>query len=298
MKKIMLGDYCASQIALGCMRIGNLSEKAAHKHIKAAYDAGINFFDNADIYCNGVSEEYFGGAIKGIDRESIIIQTKCGIRQGFYDFSKEHIISSVEGSLKRMGIDYIDILCLHRPDILMNPEEVAQAFCELKERGLVKGFGVSNFNSMQIELLKKYIDVPIVANQLQLGLFHTGMIDSGMCVNMENSLSIDRDGSVLPYCRVNGIVVQAWGPMRSKNGFFTDDEELKAENAILEEYAGQLGVTKEALAIAWLMRMNFVQPIIGTTSSERLLQMIKADGIELTRRQWYSIYKDMGNVIP
>ena len=197
-----------------------------------------------------------------------------------------------------MGIDYIDILCLHRPDILMNPQEVAEAFCELKERGLVKSFGVSNFNSMQIELLKKYIDVPIIANQLQLGLFHTGMIDSGMCVNMENSLSIDRDGSVLPYCRVNGIVVQAWGPMRSKNGFFTEDEELKAENAILEEYAGQLGVTKEALAIAWLMRMNFVQPIIGTTSSERLLQMIKADGIELTRRQWYSIYKDMGNVIP
>ena len=298
MKKIMLGDYCASQIALGCMRIGNLSEKDAHKHIKAAYDAGINFFDNADIYCNGVSEEYFGGAIKGIDRESIIIQTKCGIRQGFYDFSKEHIISSVEGSLKRMGIDYIDILCLHRPDILMNPEEVAQAFCELKERGLVKGFGVSNFNSMQIELLKKYIDEPIMANQLQLGLFHTGMIDSWMCANMDNSFAVDKDGSVLAYSMLSDMKIQAWGPMRSKNGFFPDDKAVADKMPALEEFGEKYSLSKESAAIAFINELPVVQPIIGTTNPERIRDLLACRDTKIEKPDWYKLYKEMGNLVP
>lgn len=298
MKKIKFADYEVSQIILGCMRIGNKSEKEAVNHIKSAYDMGVNFFDNADIYCKGVSEEYFGKGIKGIDRDSIVVQTKCGIRKGYYDFSKEHIVSSVENSLKRMELDYLDVLCLHRPDILMNGYEVAEAFDELKARGLVKHFGVSNFNSMQIELLKKYVDEPLLANQLQLGVFHTGMIDSGMCANMNNDFSVDHDGSILPYCRLHDMTIQAWGPMRSKYGFFPNNPELEKENALLENWGREFGVTKEAVAIAWLMKMDFVAPIIGTTNTERLREMVKADGVDMTRQQWYNIYSDMGNLIP
>lgn len=298
MKRIDFAGSSVSQIILGCMRIGNKAENEAVSHVRAAIDMGINFFDNADIYCQGVSEEYFGKAIKGIERDSIFVQTKCGIRKGFYDFSKEHIITSVENSLRRMGIDYVDCLCLHRPDVLMNGYEVAQAFDELKGRGLVRNFGVSNFNSMQLELLKKYVDEPILTNQLQLGLFHTGMIDSGMCANMKNDFATERDGSILPYCRLNDMTIQAWGPMRSANGFFPNDESLEKENARLEVWAKELGISKEALAIAWLMRLDIVQPIIGTTNTRRLEEMVKADEVSLTRQQWYNIYSDIGNLIP
>ena len=298
MKRIKFAGYDVSQIILGCMRIGGKDEKDAIKHVQSAYDMGINFFDNADIYHAGVSEEYFGKAVKGIDRDSIVVQTKCGIRKGFYDFSREHIITSVEGSLKRMGLDYVDVLCLHRPDVLMNGYEVAEAFDELKQRGLVRHFGVSNFNSMQLELLKKYVDEPILTNQLQLGLFHTGMIDSGMCANMKNDFSLERDGSILPYCRLHDMTIQAWGPMRSTFGFFPDNDELKEENKKLDEWAEKFSITKEALAIAWLERLDFVQPIIGTTNTDRLTQMVKADNISLTRQEWYNIYSDMGNLIP
>lgn len=298
MKKIKFANYEVSQIILGCMRIGGKEEKDAVNHVKAAVDMGINFFDNADIYCQGVSEEYFGKAVAGIDRDSIVVQTKCGIRKGYYDFSKEHIIASVEGSLSRMNLDYVDILCLHRPDILMNGYEVAQAFDNLESRGLVKHFGVSNFNPMQIELLKKYVSQPILTNQLQLGLFHTGMIDSGMCANMNNAFSLDRDGSVLPYCRLNDMTIQAWGPLRSKNGFFPENEELAEENRRLDEWGRSFGVTKEAAAVAWLMKLDFVQPIVGTTNTQRLKEIVKADGVEMTREQWYNIYSDMGNLIP
>lgn len=298
MKRIKFAGYDVSQIILGCMRLGGKDERDAIKHVQSAYDMGINFFDNADIYHAGVSEEYFGKAVKGIDRDSIVVQTKCGIRKGFYDFSKEHIITSVEGSLKRMGLDYVDVLCLHRPDVLMNGYEVAEAFDELKQRGLVRHFGVSNFNSMQLELLKKYVDEPILTNQLQLGLFHTGMIDSGMCANMKNDFSLERDGSILPYCRLHDMTIQAWGPMRSAFGFFPDNDELKEENKKLDEWAEKFSITKEALAIAWLERLDFVQPIIGTTNTDRLTQMVKADNISLTRQEWYNIYSDMGNLIP
>ncbi len=298
MKKIKFADYEVTQIMLGCMRIGGLSENDAVKHVQSALAMGINFFDNADIYCQGKSEEYFGKAIEGMDRSSIVVQTKCAIRKGFYDFSKEHIVCSVENSLKRMKLDYIDVLCLHRPDVLMNGYEVAQAFDELKGRGLVRHFGVSNFTPMQTELLKKYVDEPILTNQLQLGLFHTGMIDSGMCANMNNAFALDYDGGVLPYCRLNDMTIQAWGPMRSDNGFFPEDESLALQNKKLSAWAEKFGVSKEALSIAWLERMDFVQPIIGTTNTARLADMLKADNVELSRQEWYKIYSDMGNMIP
>ena len=298
MKKIKFADYEVSQIMLGCMRLGGKSEAEVNTHIKTALEQGINFFDNADIYYGGVSEEYFGRAIKGVDRDSIVVQTKCGIRKGFYDFSKEHIISGVEGSLRRMGLDYVDVLCLHRPDVLMNGYEVAEAFDELESRGLVRNFGVSNFSPAQTELLKKYVSQPILTNQLQLGLFHSAMIDEWMCVNMNNDFALDRDGGILPYCRLHDMTIQAWGPLRSDNGFFPVDSSLEEENTRLKDWADSFGVTPEALSIAWLMKLDFVQPIIGTTNTDRLVSMLKADGVSLSREQWYNIYSDAGKLIP
>ena len=298
MKKIKFADYEVSQIMLGCMRLGGKSEAEVNTHIKTALEQGINFFDNADIYYGGVSEEYFGRAVKGVDRDSIVVQTKCGIRKGFYDFSKEHIISGVEGSLRRMGLDYVDVLCLHRPDVLMNGYEVAEAFDELESRGLVRNFGVSNFSPAQTELLKKYVSQPILTNQLQLGLFHSAMIDEWMCVNMNNGFALDRDGGILPYCRLHDMTIQAWGPLRSDNGFFPGDSSLEKENTRLKEWSDSFGVTPEALSIAWLMKLDFVQPIIGTTNTDRLVSMLKADSVSLSCEQWYNIYSDAGKLIP
>ena len=299
MKTIKIGDsIIASRLSYGCMRIGGKTEKQAEAVVKTALESGINFFDNADIYCGGKSEELFGKAIKDVDRDTIFVQSKCGIRKGFYDFSKEHIISSVEGSLKRIGCGYLDVLCLHRPDVLFEGEEVAEAFDELQSRGLVKNFGVSNFNPMQIELLKKYIDQPLVVNQLQLGIFHTGMIDSGMCANMKNDFATDKDGSVLPYSQLNDMVIQAWGPMRSANGFFPQDESVADKAAILAREAEALGIAKESLAIAFISRIRGVQPILGTTDPQRLKALTESEKVELTIQKWYELYSEMGNMIP
>lgn len=299
MKTIKIGkDINASRLSYGCMRIGNKTPQQAEAVVKTALELGINFFDNADIYCDGRSEELFGKAIKGIDRESIYVQSKCGIRKGFYDFSKAHIISSVENSLKRIDCGYLDVLCLHRPDVLFEGEEVAEAFDELYSRGLVKNFGVSNFNPMQVELLKKYIDHPLVVNQLQLGIFHTGMIDSGMCANMKNGFAADKDGSVLPYSQLNDMVIQAWGPMRSNNGFFPSDESVADKAEILRNEAKEFGISMEALAIAFIARIRGIQPIIGTTDPERLRSMAESERIELPKQKWYALYKEMGNMIP
>lgn len=299
MKAVKIGtEISASKISYGCMRLGNKTESEAAEAVKTALYCGIDFFDNADIYCGGKSEEFFGKAIAGMDRSKLYIQSKCGIRKGFYDFSKEHIVSSAEESIKRIGCEYLDVLCLHRPDVLMEGEEVAGAFDNLYTRGLVRNFGVSNFNPMQTELLKKYIRFPLVVNQLQLGIFHTGMIDSGMCVNMKNDYALDKDGSVLPYCELNDMVIQAWGPMRSRNGFFPEDESVSDKVKRLEEYAAGFGISKEALAIAFLSRLRNVQPVIGTTDCKRIKTLCESENIELSRQQWYLLYKEMGNIIP
>ena len=299
MKKIQFGkNITASKIAYGCMRLGGKSKEDAKSAVLTALDFGVNFFDNADIYHDGVSEEYFGEAIKGIDRESIFIQSKCGIRKGFYDFSKKHIVSSVEGSLKRIGIDYLDVLCLHRPDVLMKGEEVAEAFENLCSRGLVKNFGVSNFNPMQVEYLKKYTEFPLVANQLQLGLFHTGMIDSWMCANMNNSFATDKDGSVLPYSMLNDMVIQAWGPMRSDNGIFTEDNAVADKMPALQKWADKYNLSKDALAIAFINQLDIVQPIIGTTNVDRIKDQLSSADAEIEKSDWYHIYTEMGNLVP
>ena len=299
MKKITIGkNITASKIAYGCMRIGRKTEKEAQMAVLTAIDCGVDFFDNADIYCDGVSEEYFGKALKGIDRDSIVIQSKCSIRKGYYDFSREHIIKSAENSIKRIGTEYLDVLCLHRPDVLMQGEEVAEAFENLYSRGLVKNFGVSNFTPMQVELLKKYIDYPLVVNQLQLGFFHTGMIDSWMCANMDNSFAVDKDGSVLAYSMLSDMKIQAWGPMRSKNGFFPDDKAVADKMPALEEFGEKYSLSKESAAIAFINELPVVQPIIGTTNPERIKDLLACRDTKIEKPDWYKLYKEMGNLVP
>ncbi len=288
-------------VAVGCMRIKNMSEAEVSAFVDAALEKGANFFDHADIYGGGKSESVFGKAVASIPRESIIIQTKCGIRQGQFDFSYEHIVKSVEGSLSRLGVDYIDVLLLHRPDALMEPEEVAKAFDELKSTGKVRHFGVSNQNPYQMQLLQSCLDMPLCANQLQFGIMHAPMIQSGINVNMYNDSAVNRDGGVLDYCRLNKITIQPWSPMQYGffEGCFIDNEKFPELNEVLGKIAKDYGVTKTTIAFAWILRHPAkMQPVTGTTKPERLADCIKATEIKLTREQWYEIYRAAGNILP
>jgi predicted oxidoreductase len=305
MKKINIGKGVieASEISLGCMRIAQLSSNDAERLIKTALDRGIDFFEHADIYGDGKAEEVFANAIRMNSniREKIFIQTKCGIRNGYYDFSKEHILSSVNGSLKRLKTDYVDVLLLHRPDTLMEQEEVADAFDSLETGGKVKHFGVSNFNPMQFELLSKYVNQRLIINQLQLSITNTGMIDSGINVNTKFDGAIDRDGSVLEYCRLKDITIQAWSPFLFGffEGVFLDNEKFPELNKKINDLAEIKGVPNTSIVIAWILRHPAkIQPIVGTTNFERLKDICKASHITLTRQEWYDIYKAAGNKLP
>ena len=307
MKNINIGNgkVQGSEIALGCMRMGALNKDEAEKVIKTSLEEGINFFDHADIYAGGKSEEIFSEAINLTSdlREKIILQTKCGIVPGkMFDFSKEHILNSVDGSLKRLKTDYVDTLLLHRPDTLMEPEEVAEAFSKLKESGKVKHFGVSNQNPMQIELLNKYLgDNSIIINQLQFSIMHTGMIDSGINVNMKVNNSIDRDGSILEYCRLKDITIQAWSPYQYGffEGVFLGNEKFPELNDAIDELAEKKGVTNTAIATAWILRHPAkIQTVVGSMNSSRIKDICKASRIELTREEWYKIYLAAGNKLP
>jgi len=305
MKRIRIanGDISASEISLGCMRIANLTQNEASILINTALDEGINFFDHADVYGGGKSEEVFAHAVDmnpGI-RGKFIIQTKCGIRQGYYDFSKSHIVTSVDGSLKRLKTDYIDVLLLHRPDTLMEPEEVAEAFTILHNSGKVRYFGVSNHNPTQIELLNKYLHHRLIIDQLQLSIMNTGMIDSGLHVNMNADSSVDRDGGIFEYCRLKDITIQAWSPLLFGlfEGVFLDNDKFPNLNRTINEMSAVKGIPNTAIAIAWILRHPAkIQPIVGTTNPKRLKDICKASGIELSRQEWYEIYKSAGNTLP
>lgn len=293
----------ASEISLGCMRITELSNKDASTLIKTALEEGINFFDHADIYSAGKSEEVFAQAIDRSPniREKIILQTKCGIRKGYFDFSKDHILEAVDGSLKRLQTDYIDVLLLHRPDALVEPEEVAEAFTKLHSSGKVRYFGVSNQNPMQIELLSKYVEQKLIINQLQFSITNTGILDAGINVNMKIDRSLDRDGSILDYCRLKDITIQAWSPFQFGffEGVFLNNEKFPELNQKIGEIAEARGVSNTAIAIAWILRHPAkIQPIVGTTNAGRLKEICKASQINLTRPEWYDIYKAAGNTLP
>ena len=289
-------------IALGCMRLTALDEQGAQRYVRTALDLGANFFDHADIYGGGACEELFGKAIAGIPREQLIIQSKCGIVPGKrYDFSKEYILNAVDGILKRLQIDYLDALLLHRPDALMDPVEVAEAFATLKAAGKVNHFGVSNQNPYQMALLQKYLPMPIVANQLQLSVTNCTMITQGMEVNMATPGAVGRDGGVLDYCRLHDITIQPWSPFQYGffEGVFIGSDKYPELNKKLDEIAEKYGVTATTIAVAWLLRHPAqFQPIIGTMNLTRLAECVRACDIRLTRQEWYDIYLSAGNMLP
>jgi predicted oxidoreductase len=292
-----------SKIILGCMRISGLNNGDIQILIETAMAGGINFFDHADIYGGGKSEEVFAKALKGMSlkREDMIIQSKCGIRKGYFDFSQKHILESVDGILKRLNTDYLDVLLLHRPDALMEPEEVATAFDKLENSGKVRHFGVSNQNPMQMELMKKSVKQPLLFNQLQLSIMRTGMIDAGLNVNMKVDNGINRDGGILNYCRLNDITVQAWSPFQYGffEGVFLNNKKFPEVNKVLDLLAEKYGVTDSAVAVAWILRHPAgIQTIIGTTNAKRVAQMTKATDFTLTREEWYEIYRAAGNTLP
>lgn len=288
-------------VAVGCMRISKMNEKEVSAFVDTCLENGANYFDHADIYGGGESEVVFGKAISNI-RDKVMIQTKCGIVSGkMFDFSYEHIINSVNGSLKRLGTEYIDVLLLHRPDTLMEPEEVAKAFSELKTAGKVRHFGVSNQNPYQMQLLQNYLDMPLCANQLQFSVMHTPIIQSGINVNMYNDSAINRDGGVLDYCRLNHITIQPWSPMQYGffEGCFVDNDKFKELNSVLDAIAKKYEVSKTTIAIAWILRHPAkMQPITGTTNLKRLTDCLSAAQVKLTREEWYEIYKAAGNKLP
>lgn len=306
MKTISLGNtkIQASEVGLGCMRMADITEENAEKVIKTALELGINFFDHADIYGNGKSEEIFSSAIKmnSTIREKMIIQTKCGIVPGvMYDFSKEHIINSVNNSLKRLKTDYVDTLLLHRPDTLMEPSEVCEAFSTLKKSGKVREFGVSNHTPMQIALLNKYLDNKIKINQLQFGIMHTSMIDAGLNMNITNDASINRDGEILDYCRLNDITIQAWSPYQYGffEGVFLNNDKFPKLNEKINELAEKYNVTNTTIATAWILRHPArIQTIVGSMNPQRLKEIAMASNVNLTREEWYSIYMAAGNMLP
>jgi len=293
----------ASRIALGCMRIGDMTVQEIDTLINVCMESGVNIFDHADIYGGGKCEELFGEVLssnKGL-RDKIIIQSKCGIRTGYYDSSSEYILNSVDGILKRLKIDCLDILLLHRPDALAEPEDIAKAFSKLKENGKVNYFGVSNHNQMQIRLLQKYLAQPIIVNQMQFSVTNTTMISSGINVNMETDAALDRDGGVFGYCKLNDIIIQAWSPFQY--GFFAGpflgNEKFAGLNEVINKLSEKYNITNSAMAISWILRHPAgIQPVTGSTSLGRIKGICKAADITLTREEWYEVYRAAGNMIP
>ena len=290
-------------ITLGCMRMDDLSVKQVEKVIDTSLENGINFFDHADIYGDGECEKLFGKAIKQskIDRGSLFIQSKCCIRDGLYDFSRDYILKSVDGILSRLGTDRLDSLLLHRPDTLMDLDEVQEAFSKLYDEGKVLSFGVSNMNRFQLELLQSGISFPIVADQMQMSLAHTPLVDEGINVNTMFSGSVTRNSGTLEYCRLKGIVLQTWSPLQKGffEGVFLGDPEYEELNKVLSKLADKYNVTADAIAYAWLLRIPAkMQVIIGTMNPKHIASAAKAADFTLMREEWYELYRAAGNELP
>lgn len=303
MKYIDIFGKKVSAIGCGCMRIAGFDEKKTEEYIRTALDLGINFFDHADIYGGGHCEELFGEFLKKNPeyREKMFIQSKCGIRKGWFDFSYEHIMESVDGILERLHTDHLDSLLLHRPDVLMEPEEVDKAFSQLKESGKVRHFGVSNMNRFQMEYLGNNIDEKLFADQLQMSIVHTPLIDAGLNVNMGNDPSIMRDAGTLEYLRDHERVLQVWSPLQIGyfEGTFLNSERYEKLNGTLDQMAEKYGVGKDAIACAWLLRLPMkVQVVLGTANIEHIASAVKACDITLEKKDWYTLYLDAGNRLP
>ena len=292
-----------SVIGLGCMRMDDLTAKQVDSVIKASLDNGINFFDHADIYGDGECEKKFGAAMKRDKslRDRIFIQSKCTIRDGLYDFSRDYILQSVDGILSRLGTDRLDSLLLHRPDALMELDDVREAFEKLYSEGKVHSFGVSNMNRFQMELLQSGISFPIVADQLQMSLAHTPLIDEGINVNTMFNGAVTRSSGTLEYCRLKGIIVQTWSPLQKGffDGCFIGDPEYAELNQVLDRLADKYKVKADSVALAWLLRYPArMQVIIGTMNPKHIQSAAKAADFTLTREEWYELYRAAGNELP
>ena len=304
MEKLLLGKVLpGSAIALGCMRMADLDAAAADRVVHTALDNGIDFFDHADIYGGGRSEEIFGRVLKNNPglRDRITLQSKCGICKGYYDASREHILEAADGILSRLGVDHLDALLLHRPDALMEPEEVAEAFETLHRAGKVRYFGVSNENAAQLALLERAMPGRIIINQLQFSMAHTGMVDAGMNVNIHSDHAVVRDGSVLDYCRLHDITLQAWSPFQYGmfEGVFLGSDKYPELNAEIRRVAEAHGVTDSAIAVAWILRHPAkIQAIIGSMNPKRIAEIARAQEVSLSRQEWYRLYLAAGNPLP
>ena len=308
MRYITLGqaDKELSEIVLGLMRIEDKSVKEVEELVETALSVGINAFDLADIYGCGRCEELLGLVLKNRPdlREEMWIQSKCGIRIEeftYFDFSKDYILESVDGILQRLKIDHLDSLLLHRPDALMESDQVAEAFDLLYKQGKVRDFGVSNQNPMMMELLKKDVKQPLAVNQLQLSAAFTPGFESGFHVNMEDSQAAMRDGSIFEYCKLHDVVIQAWSVLQFGyfKGNFVGNEKFQALNQVLDRLAFKYGVTPSTIAISWILRYPAkMQAVVGTTNPKHLIEASQATNFSLTRKEWYEIYLAAGNDLP
>ena len=308
MRYITLGqdDKELSEIVLGMMRIKDKSVKEVEELVETALSVGINAFDLADIYGRGRCEELLGLVLKNRPdlREKMWIQSKCGIRIEeftYFDFSKDYIIKSVDGILQRLKIDHLDSLLLHRPDALMESDQVAEAFDLLYEQGKVREFGVSNQNPMMMELLKKDVKQPLAVNQLQLSAAFTPGFESGFHVNMEDSQAAMRDGSIFEYCKLHDVVIQAWSVLQFGyfKGNFVGNEKFQQLNQVLNRLALKYSVSPSAIAIAWVLRYPAkMQAVVGTTNPKHLREVSQVGNFSLTRKEWYEIYLAAGNNLP
>ncbi len=308
MKTMKLGNSPleVSRIALGCMRLSD-ERSQAMATVRAALEQGINFFDHADVYGRGSREQVFSAIWEGRPglRDQILLQSKCGICPAGdsgaraptrYDFSYEHIVQSVEGSLRRLKTDHLDVLLLHRPDTLVEPEEVTRAFDELHQTGKVRFFGVSNHTAAQIQLLQTRVKQPLIANQLELSVLHSQLISDGILFNRDDLGVMSRSEGALEFCRIHNITIQAWSPLArgvlSDNAAANPDARMTQTAALVAQLAAEKGASREAILIAWLLRHPArIQPIIGTTNPERIAAACQADKVELSREEWYSLFE-------
>ena len=309
MKTFELSDtgVSISSVILGLMRIPPLSDSEIRTLFGTARDNGINVFDHADIYGRErhQCEARFGAAVSlsPAEREQVVIQSKVGIRRGYFDFSKDHILATVDESLAALRMDYLDILLLHRPDALVEPEEVAAAFDSLAASGKVRHFGVSNHTPGQVDLLKSVVKQKLVVNQVQLSITHAPLIAAGVATNMAGlDQSIDRDNDILNYSRINGITLQAWSPFQKGffDGVFLGDRENFAElNDVIDELAAKYGITPTGIAVAWIARHPAnIQTVLGTTNPQRVADSAAGAGITLTREEWYRLFTAAGHTLP
>ena len=303
MKYMKLGNQNVSQVAMGCMRIADKTESQVDRLVRTAMDQGINHFDHADIYGGGRSEELFGQILAKEPslRRNMVIQSKCSIRKGFYDLSYDHIISSVEGILKRLQTDYLDLLLFHRPDVLAEKEEFSRAIQDLKESGKVLSFGVSNMNPAQIALLESWSGETMLTDQIQLSLMHAGLVTAGINVNVSNAEGTMYDGSLLPYAQKRELGLQAWSPLQFGmfEGCFVENEKFPTLNKELHRMAEKYQVSPAAVALSWILRIpGKMQVVTGTANPGHLADACEAADIVLSREDFYSLYRACGYLLP